>query len=97
MGVILISCASVSIVHPPYSKFKQMKDQKAIVIKCIKNDYPAFVIAGTDPCAVETMNHYLDVAKEKGCSETFLLDMKQVIEEMALFQKEQPEAIKIPD
>lgn len=74
-----------------------MKDQKAIVIKCIKNDFPAFVIAGTDPCAVETMEFYLKVAKEKGCSEEFLTDMQDVIDEMALFQKEQPDTIKIPD
>ena len=74
-----------------------MKDQKAIVIKCIKNDFPAFVIAGTDPCAIDTMQHYLKIAKEKGCSEEFLTDMQDVIDEMSLFQKEQPEAIKIPD
>jgi hypothetical protein len=74
-----------------------VKDQKAIVIKCIKNDYPAFVISGTDICAVETMQHYLEVAKAKGCSQDFLADMQKVIEEMALFQKEQPESLKIPD
>ncbi len=74
-----------------------MKDQKAIVIKCIKKDYPAFVIAGTDPCAVETMEHYLKVAREKGCSEEFLADMQDVIDEMALFQEQQPETIKVPD
>lgn len=74
-----------------------MKDQKAIVIKCIKKDYPAFVIAGTDPCAVEVMQYYMKVAKEKGCSKDFLDDMQDVIEEMALFQKEQPETIKVPD
>ena len=74
-----------------------MKDQKAIVVKCIKNDYPAFVIAGTDPCAVETMQHYLKVAREKGCSEEFLADMQDVINEMALFQQQQPEIIKLPD
>lgn len=74
-----------------------MKDQKAIVIKCIKNDYPSFVIAGTDPCAVETMQHYYKVAQAKGCSHEFLDDMKEVIDEMALFQKQQPETLKIPD
>lgn len=74
-----------------------MKDQKAIVIKCIKKDYPAFVIAGTDPCAVETMQCYYEIAQKKGCSQAFLDDMKEVIEEMALFQKEQPETLKIPD
>lgn len=74
-----------------------MKDQKAIVIKCIKNDYPAFVVAGTDPCAIETMQEYHRIAKSKGCSAEFLADMEEVIEEMALFQKQQPDSIKIPD
>ena len=74
-----------------------MKDQKAIVIKCIKNDYPAFVIAGTDPCAVDTMRCYYELAKAKGCSPAFLDDMKEVIDEMALFQQQQPETLKIPD
>ena len=75
----------------------RMKDQKAIVIKCLKNDYPAFVIAGTDPCALETMQCYYEVAKNKGCSPDFLADMQHVIDEMALFQQQQPSCIKVPD
>ena len=39
-----------------------MKDQKAILNKCLINDWPAFVIAGTDICAVETMEAYYEIA-----------------------------------
>ncbi len=74
-----------------------MKDQKAVLIKCIKNDRPAFVISGTDICAVETMQAYYEIARKKGCSEEFLKDMILVIEEMKQFQKEEPELVRIPD
>ncbi|MCG8581097.1 MAG: hypothetical protein MI866_14350 [Bacteroidales bacterium] len=74
-----------------------MKDQKAILHKCLRNDWPAFVIAGTDVCAVETMEAYLEIARQKGCSKAFLDDMQLVIDEMKHFQKDEPEHIKIPD
>ncbi|MBR8537879.1 hypothetical protein KDU71_20070 [Carboxylicivirga sediminis] len=74
-----------------------MKDQKAILHKCLRNDWPAFVIAGTDICAIETMEAYLEIAKTKGCSQAFLDDMQLVIDEMKHFQQEEPEHIKIPD
>ncbi|WP_430812148.1 MULTISPECIES: hypothetical protein [unclassified Carboxylicivirga] len=74
-----------------------MKDQKAILHKCLRNDWPAFVIAGTDVCAVEAMEAYLQIAKAKGCNTAFLDDMKLVIDEMRQFQQEEPELIKIPD
>ncbi len=74
-----------------------MKDQKAILHKCLKNDWPAFVIAGTDVCAVEAMEAYLVIAQQKGCSKAFLEDMQLVIDEMKQFQSEEPEHIKVPD
>lgn len=74
-----------------------MKDQKAILHKCLRNDWPAFVIAGTDVCAIEAMEAYLEIAKTKGCSKEFLDDMQLVIDEMRQFQQEEPEHIKIPD
>ena len=74
-----------------------MKDQKAILHKCLKNDRPAFVIAGTDICAVEALEAYLEIAEKKGCSKTFLDDMQLVIDEMKHFRSEEPKQIKIPD
>jgi len=74
-----------------------MKDQKAILHKCIKNDWPAFVISGTDICAVEAMEAYLEIAKTKGCNKAFLDDMQLVIDEMKHFQSDEPNHVKIPD
>ncbi len=74
-----------------------MKDQKVILNRCLKNDYPAFVIAGTDNCAVEALEAYLNIAKEKGCSEEFLTDMQLVVDEMKMFHEQEKELIKMPD
>jgi len=74
-----------------------MKDQKAILHKCLKNDWPAFVISGTDVCAVDAMKAYLEIARQKGCSKAFLDDMQLVIDEMQQFQTEEPEHVKVPD
>ncbi len=73
-----------------------MKDQKAILLKCIKNDEPAFVIAGHDIFAVETLETYYNIAKENGASDDFLKDMRLVIDEMQLFQLQEPEKVKMP-
>ena len=74
-----------------------MKDQRAILNKCLRNDWPAFVISGTDVCAVETMEAYYEIAQAKGCHPDFLEDMKLVIAEMKQFQAEEPEHVRIPD
>ena len=73
-----------------------MKDQKAILHKCIKNDEPAFVIAGHDAFAIETIQTYYNIAKKNGASDDFLKDMQLVIDEMKLFQEQEPEKVRIP-
>jgi len=73
-----------------------MKDQKAILIKCIKNDEPAFVIAGHDRFAVPTLEAYYNTAKKEGADLNFLKDMGLVVQEMRDFQKEEPEKVRIP-
>jgi len=73
-----------------------MKDQKAILLKCIKNDDPAFVIAGHDFFAVPTLEAYYNIAKDKGADKKFLKDMALVVQEMKDFQQQEPEKIRIP-
>ncbi len=73
-----------------------MKDQKAILLKCIKNDEPAFVIAGHDAFAIKALESYYNIAKENGAGDDFLKDMKLVIDEVQLFQQQEPEKVKIP-
>lgn len=73
-----------------------MKDQKGILIKCIKNDVPAFVIAGHDFFAEPTLQAYYQVAKENGADAEFLKDMNLVVQEMKDFQQQEPDRIRIP-
>jgi hypothetical protein len=73
-----------------------MKDQKAILNKCIGNDEPAFVIAGHDLFAIPTMECYLEIATQNGASKEFLEDMQRVIDEMVIFQKQEADKVKIP-
>ncbi len=73
-----------------------MKDQKAIVIKCIKNDVPCFVIAGDDINALPAVKKYYEAAKQNGADKDFLNDMQAVVDELTLFQKQEPEKVKMP-
>lgn len=73
-----------------------MKDQKAILLKCLKNDEPVFVLAGHDAFAVATMEAYLKTATENGADDNFLQDMQLVIDEMKLFQEQEAHKVRIP-
>lgn len=73
-----------------------MKDQKAILLKCIKNDEPAFVIAGHDISSIEVLEAYYTISKDKGASPDFLEDMKLVIEEFKTFHQQEPDKITMP-
>ncbi|MDR0982134.1 MAG: hypothetical protein LBM07_02670 [Culturomica sp.] len=74
-----------------------MKDQKRILHKCLIDDVPAFVIAGTDVCAIETMRAYYEIARKNGCSQDFLEDMLLAIQDFEAFKKQEPEKIRLPD
>lgn len=73
-----------------------MKDQKAILLKCIKNDEPTFVIAGHDVSSIETLKAYYSIAKRNGADERFLKDLLLVIEEFEVFHIQEPDKIKMP-
>jgi hypothetical protein len=74
-----------------------MKDQKQLLLKSLKNDVPVFVLCGTDENAVETLHQYFEIAKKNGCDNAFLQDMKLAIEDFKVFQKQEPEKVKLPD
>lgn len=73
-----------------------MKDQRAILNKCIRNDEPVFVIAGHDMFAIPTLECYLEIARQNGGNKEFLEDMQCVINEMVIFQKQESNRVKIP-
>ena len=73
-----------------------MKDQKAILLKCLKKDEPVFVLAGHDAFAVATMEAYLNIATKNGADNDFLQDMQLVIDEIKLFQEQEKHKVRIP-
>ena len=46
-----------------------MKDQKALLIKCIKNEIPAVVISAKDINSIPTLLVYLEQAKKNRSEE----------------------------
>lgn len=71
------------------------KDQSKIVKQCLSNDEPVFAIRGKDKCAIPTLKRYYLSCGIAGCSQEFLNEIEEVIEEFKVFQS--TEETKIPD
>lgn len=74
-----------------------MKDQKALLLRCLKNDIPAMVFSGNDILFLPLLKRYYQDAKEKGCSQEFLDDIILRIEEFEKHIEMMPDSIKLPD
>lgn len=73
-----------------------MKDQRRLLTFCMEKDIPAVVFQGTDACAVEILKAALEIYRKNGCSEEFLYDWQLLINDVAAFQEESPDLVKIP-
>lgn len=74
-----------------------MKDQRRLLHKCMHAEIPVFVLCGSDSCAIEALEEYYTIARNKGCSEAFLEDLQLLIDDFKLFQVQEPEKVSIPD
>jgi len=74
-----------------------MKDQKALLIKCIANEIPAVVISAKDINSVPTLLVYMEQAKKNGCSPEFIKDFSEVLNGFISFQKDEAEKVEIPN
>ena len=74
-----------------------MKDQKALLFRCIKNDVPAMVFSGNDILFLPLLKKYYQDARDAGCTQEFLDDIKLRIEEFERHIEMSPETIKLPD
>lgn len=74
-----------------------MKDQKALLFRCIKNDVPAMVFSGNDILFLPLLKKYYQDAKDAGCSQEFLDDIHLRIEEFERHVEMSPNTIKLPD
>lgn len=73
-----------------------MKDQNALLKKCLHNDIPAIVFQGTDSCSIEILQSAMNIYKKHGCGEEFLYDFQLLINEFEGYQLENPSEIKLP-
>ncbi|NDV77557.1 hypothetical protein [Dysgonomonas sp. 511] len=74
-----------------------MKDQKALLFRCLRNDVPAMVFSGNDILFLPLLKQYHQNAKEAGCSQEFLDDIQLRIEEFEKHIDMSPDTIKLPD
>lgn len=74
-----------------------MKDQKALLLRCLKNDIPTMVFSGNDILFLPLLKRYYQDAKEKGCSQEFLDDILLRIDEFEKHIEMMPDSIKLPD
>lgn len=74
-----------------------MKDQKALLFRCLRNDIPAMVFSGNDILFLPLLKRYYQDAKEAGCSQEFLDDIQLRIAEFEKHIEMSPDTIKLPD
>ncbi len=74
-----------------------MKDQKALLLRCLKNDIPAMVFSGNDILFLPLLKQYYLNAEKEGCTKEFLDDIKLRIDEFEKHIEISPDTIKLPD
>ncbi|MBM6719539.1 MULTISPECIES: hypothetical protein [Bacteroides] len=74
-----------------------MKDQLALLRKCLVNEIPAVVFQGDDSCTVEVLEAALEIYRRHGASCEFLYDFQNVIEDVKKYQKQNPHRLKLAD
>jgi len=74
-----------------------MKDQRALLNKCIQDDIPAIVISAKDICALPVIGKYLEEAKKQGCDFSFIEDFKEVQKAFESYQRENSQQVEVPD
>lgn len=62
-----------------------MKDQLALLRKCIVNDIPAIVFQGDDSCTVEVLEAAIEIYRRHGASREFLYNSKCLAEPSVIY------------
>lgn len=74
------------------------KDSKKLLIRCLTQEIPVFVLTDSDKCAMAALNAYLAEAKRLGCVPEFIKDLEtNVLPDFNDFQEQEPEKVKLPD
>lgn len=63
-----------------------MKDQRNLLLKCVKKNIPTFILIGDDPLALNTLSYYRNQAQLSKCSMPFLYDLVLLIKDFNIYQ-----------
>ena len=75
-----------------------IKDPKKLLIRCLTQEIPVFVLTGSDKCAMAALKAYLAEAKRLGCIPEFVKDLEEnVLPDFKDFQEQEPDKIELPD
>lgn len=74
-----------------------MKDQLALLRKCVVNQIPATVFQGDDTCTVEVLEAAIEIYRRHSASREFLYDFQNVIEDVKAYQIQNPHRLKLAD
>ncbi len=75
-----------------------IKDPKKLLIRCLAQEIPVFVLTGTDKCSLAALKAYLAEAKQLGCISEFINDLEtNVLPDFSNFQEQEPDSLKLPD
>lgn len=74
-----------------------MKDQNKIVKDCLLNDEPVIALRGRDRCVIPALIAYYNHCYNNGCSDEFLCDLKDLIDDFNAYQAENINSLKLPD
>lgn len=74
-----------------------MKDQKALLIKCLKNEIPVVVISAKDVNSIPVLTAYMEEAKKNGCSSDFIQDFSEVLNAFISYQADEPDSVEVPN
>ena len=74
-----------------------MKDQLALLRKCVVNQIPATVFQGEVTCTVEVLVAAIVIYRRHGAYSEFLYDFQNVIEDVKAYQRQNPHRLKLAD
>lgn len=75
-----------------------IRDQRAVVINCLRNEIPVFVLSGNDSCVLKALEAYRKEAERIGCSTDFLNEFdSEVLPDFMDYQADNASMVSLPN
>lgn len=75
-----------------------VRDQRAVVMNCLRNEIPVFVLRGNDSCVMKALEAYRKEAERIGCSVDFLNEFdSEVLPDFRDYQADNASMVSLPN